>query len=313
MGIFKGLTKNKLDWLTWIIELPFFAFFCSVLYRYIPESIVLSYGTLLNWSGPSLLIFQSIQIVRLIMYMSHRMVQKMEENTDLEIPIKTFLISISITAYIISGIMVYFMYHHPAMTVNFSSYVAIICCALIVLAVAVIFFVQIGIISDIALISLFVIFIVRNVILETPIQNATRFFESSYNMNYFLGFFSQSVTVGGTTMNFGQFFTIDFVISSLLAISTLISLPLISLEVKDDFAAEPEVTEAELETAYEKNLLGVALVMLYTHVLLTSSGNIVPSGPIWRIVQSFLTIGFYCFRLYQVHQSTDEFGHFKYD
>ncbi len=62
---------------------------------------------------------------------------------------------------------------------------------------------------------------------------------SSYHLNYFLSFFTQDVSGGGTSMNFKQFFTFDFVISSLLAISTLLSLPLVSFEVKDDFSAEP--------------------------------------------------------------------------
>lgn len=85
--------------------------------------------------------------------------------------------------------------------------------------------------------------------------------------------------------------------------STLLSLPLVSLEPKDDFAVEEE--EDENSISFNNNFLGFFLILLFTYVLLTATGNILPVGPMWRVVQASLTIAFYCWRLYQVNQDYD--------
>jgi hypothetical protein len=50
-----------------------------------------------------------------------------------------------------------------------------------------------------------------------------------------MSFFGDGFTFGNTKINLGQFLTFDFLVSSAIAVSTLLSLPLVSLEPKDDF------------------------------------------------------------------------------
>jgi len=158
-ALFRVLTKNKLDSITWLIELPLFFGISLAVYFLIPHFVLVAFGNLLIWAGPFLLLFQSIQMVRVIMYGSDRSVTKIYESPEkYETLVKLGVISISIASYLVCGLMVYHLYQHPAMNVGLSSYVAVLCTAIITLSIIVVFFVEQGILSDIALISLFVVF-----------------------------------------------------------------------------------------------------------------------------------------------------------
>jgi len=249
--------------------------------------------------------FEGIQIVRVIMYLSRTLVTKMQINPDHEIPIKAIILGGSILCYIISIYIVYNLYQHPAINVPLSSYLAALCVILVILSLVAVFVVEAGIISDIAIISLFVIFIARSAFLEQPIQSSNGIFDSFYHFNYIVNMFNGSFQIGTTKVNFSQFFSFDFLISALLAISTLLSFPVLWEESDDELAQTDE--EEENQVSFQKNLFSVLLVMLYTHVLLTATGNITPSGVVWRILQSVVTLIFYCWRLYVVSQQ-DELG-----
>jgi len=176
--------------------------------------------------------------------------------------------------------MIYSLFQHSAMNVALSSYVAILCTLIIMLTIIVVFFVEQGILSDIALISLFVIFLARSAFINMPIETA----ESSFQWTYF-------VSRTGIEISWNQIMTVDFWISSILALSTLLSFPLFVLDKEDLFAEEDDPTH------FQENIFGFLLVMLYTHILLTASGHIITTGIYWRIFQSFFTLGFYCWRL----------------
>ena len=45
--------------------------------------------------------------------------------------------------------------------------------------------------------------------------------------------------------------------------------------------------------------VGVLLMLLYTHVLLSISGYVTPPGVTWRIIQSLVTLAYFCWRLYR--------------
>lgn len=66
--------------------------------------------------------------------------------------------------------------------------------------------------------------------------------------------------------------------------------------------------EDDNRNAFQRNFFGAFLVMFFTHVILTATGNITSAGPGWRVVQSVVTIGFYLWRLYQVTQDEDVVG-----
>lgn len=51
---------------------------------------------------------------------------------------------------------------------------------------------------------------------------------STFHLNYFLSKISETFSFGYKTANFSQFFTLDFAVSLLFAVITLVSLPLLS-------------------------------------------------------------------------------------
>lgn len=72
--------------------------------------------------------------------------------------------------------------------------------------------------------------------------------------------------------------------------------------------------EEESKWAFLKNYLGVFLVMLFTHVLLTATGNISPAGFNWRVLQVLVTLAFYSYKLYEVsHEDELTFAFLKED
>ena len=89
-----------------------------------------------------------------------------------------------------------------------------------------------AIISDIALISLYCVITARNALNEVPIETKAGFFSSSYQMDNRFSVFE------GSWLHFSQFFTFDFLISTAITVSVFMTLPLVSLQVKDDFLFE---------------------------------------------------------------------------
>lgn len=111
------------------------------------------------------------------MHISLSLVDKMHKDEDWETTVKGTIIGASVACYLIAGVMVYFLYQHPAIDVKLASFLSATCVLLLLMAVIVVFFVEAGILLDIAVISLFIMFVVRSAFLEAPITTSTGEFE----------------------------------------------------------------------------------------------------------------------------------------
>lgn len=54
---------------------------------------------------------------------------------------------------------------------------------------------------------------------------------------------------------------------------------------------------AKLTTGVKSNLVGILGIMIYTHLILSITGNIAHVSFGWRIAQSVLCMGFYTYQL----------------
>lgn len=278
-----------------------------------PHIIEIAYGNFLQYAGPVLLILEGIQIVRVVMYVSRTTVNKITDYPQYENLIKGSIVVVSMISLVASGSIFYHLFVHPALTVPLASYLSVISTFLFVLFFGTVFLVEGGIISDVSLLALFVAFVARSALLEQPLLHEQQGgFASVFQGNYALSLIAQTFQIGTVQVNFNQFFTFDFMISALLAISTILSFPLLWNPPASEFDVKDE--DEEDKVSFQKNLFSVLLVMLYTHVLLTASGNIAPAGVLWRVAQSGITILFYCYKLVKSIQDEDNyFVNFKQD
>jgi len=232
VGLLRLATSDKLESVSWLLEVPLFIGWTSALYYFLPNSFGSIFETLLRYSGPILLIIESIQFVRLVMYMSHRLVNKMYDNSNLEPIIKGGIIFVSLLCYVGVVFMVYFLFQNPAINIPLASYLSVLCTLLATLCL-ILFFVEAAIFSEVALISLFVIFVARTAFLEASVDIIPSQI-SSWSLYSAVNFISETFNLGKVEINLRQFLTLDFLISTVLAVSTMLSFPL-SL----DFAEDP--------------------------------------------------------------------------
>jgi len=313
LAIVKYITKNKWDDWFWLFEIPLLIVICAGGYFAMPHFLEIAYGNFLQYAGPLLLILEGIQIVRVVMYLSRTTVNKITDFPQYGNVIKASIVIVSVMGLTGAVSTMYYLFIHPSLTIPLASYLSVVSTFLFVLLIGTLFFVEGGILSDVSFLSLFVAFVARSALLEQPLLHEQQgLFASVFQGNYALSVIAQTFQIGTVQVNFNQFFTFDFLVSAFLAISTILSFPLLwsppasELDIKDE--------EEDDRLSFQKNLFSVLLVMLYTHVLLTASGNIAPAGVLWRVLQSALTILFYCYRLVQSIQDDDNYYvNFKQD
>eukprot|EP01117_Protostelium_nocturnum_P013946 TRINITY_DN5258_c0_g1_i1.p1 TRINITY_DN5258_c0_g1~~TRINITY_DN5258_c0_g1_i1.p1 ORF type:complete len:349 (-),score=97.89 TRINITY_DN5258_c0_g1_i1:111-1157(-) len=294
-GFIRLLLKEKVLDIAWIIQIPAMILFCGSLFLYLPQILADAYGGILTWSGPVLLILECIQFVRIVMHFSYRMVEKMAEDSEKENAIKAGILGVSGICFTIFGWVIYHLFTNPHLTVELSSYLSVLTCTMIGLTILVIV-IESGVISDVAFIALFLAFIARMAIKESsmPHSAATGSFQYLEMVTYY----------NITQMPITQFLSLDFLISSILAIGTVISIPYFDLETEDTtFAQTVSEDEEALTRGWQKHIFGAALVMFYSHVILTATEKILPAGPNVRMAQSAVTILFYCYRLFKSSKS----------
>ena len=178
------------------------------------------------------------------------------------------------------------------------------------------FWLEEGVISDIAMVSLFIAFIARNAVLEsTPYTSEVAGYALSFialtifrvQHIYMFDMLLSALGLGTPRMNISQFFTADAFISTALAIIALVS-PFISTA---DTSEEPvtkvitivtgidNIKEPSKAIPIQQNMTGFFFVLLFTHVLLTCVGEISVAGTWFRIFQSVLTLAIYGYLLYE--------------
>ncbi|KAL6056691.1 hypothetical protein QOT17_015989 [Balamuthia mandrillaris] len=184
--------------LLWLLEgLTLFALLFFV-QPYLPLWLEIAYHYSLHYAGPAVLLLESVQVVCIVALFNQVISSKIEENPTL---MKSILSAITLTCFIVAIYWVTILFQGE-LSIAFASYLSVTCTILIVLIILNIC-IEEGIISDIAIISLFVIYTTRNAALTNNISTITPFeFDSSY------------------------LFTLDFIFSVLLAIITIFTLPL---------------------------------------------------------------------------------------
>jgi hypothetical protein len=78
---------------------------------------------------------------------------------------------------------------------------------------------------------------------------------------------------------------------------TIFSLYLLNLDIQSFHQQQVEDGESPFSFSLQADIYSIIFILLYTHRLLVATGNIYLEGPIWKILQTILILGFYIYRL----------------
>jgi len=189
--------------------------------------------------------------------------------------------------------MVYILFSDPSLTVPFASYLSILCTLVLVMSVVTIF-VEAGVILDIALVCLFVVFCSRMAFLESINRSRNVHYLSTTIYNLF-----------SKETGLGQLFSLDSLISMILALLSLLYFKYSYFFEGDELdglssgSSMSNDNNEGLAKSFLNSFSGTLIVLLYTNVILSLYGNVLPDGVAPRIFQAVLALGYYGYRLYQ--------------
>jgi len=160
-----------------------------------------------------------------------------------------------------------------------------------------------GVISDAAMISSFSTFAARLAVKEALEEVITSDIPSSILTTLLTMAFGPPQEQA-TQLALSQFLSFDFIISSLISLCTIISIPyLLVYDDEDVFFRRPKNPfTVDKETSGKERLKRVLLyslsVILYMYMVLNVTGNITNNAVLFRVIQSFLVLGGYLFYMY---------------
>lgn len=93
------------------------------------------------------------------------------------------------------------------------------------------------------------------------------------------------------------YFTIEFFISSLIGVASFI------------YLIRSNLRGNETNPPFAYYLIEAVWIIFFTHILLTSLGEIPIVNSAWRITQAFIVLTYYCYQLYLEH--TNPFLYFE--
>lgn len=284
------MSKGLWDSISAFAEIPLLCLVAAAVYYGLPESVIFAYKHGLDWAGPILVIVEGIQLTRCITYSGKRIVKLIDDHPENLSIMKGLVVGGSLLCYIICGYLAYNLYISPAMDVSFASFISSALTLLVVLNVLSVF-IENGVLTDAALLSLYVLLCCRFALLQSA--NQLDVMEKAVQ-NGFL-----SAIFGNLHIRVNRVFTSDYLLASTLsgvALFTL-SFPTEILEEEDIGSLEEEqsIIWQILKDAVYK-ILGVAL---YTHLILQLAGHIATYSVLWRIAQVVLCISYYFMSLMQ--------------
>jgi len=196
------------------------------------------------------------------------------------------MLILSIVSYVAAGIIAYSLFNED-LTTGLSSYLSIICTILVGLTTANII-IEEAPITDIALITIFLIFFSKVTIRDALASRVIHEVEPYLTK-----------LVGITTFNnLNHLASFDFLISSAIALVTLISI-LFPLSLDEDSWILNEKLDKETNSnaSLQPNIFAAGAVVMYTQLILTTTGNIESVEVWWRILAALITVVYYSIRL----------------
>jgi len=303
-GTARFISSEKLFNVAWIVQVPLMLVWFGLGWLYLPSIVGYWYGGLLDWAAPALLVVEAIQMVRIFMHITYRLVSTAEADASKAKVVNFTLMAGSLVCYFAFAWFAFRLYNHPNLEVETATFLTAVVCTCILLTVIVVFFVDEGSLSDTAMLSLFLIFIARMTVHTFSAQTYDGMFgsqvKSGWNMlNYY-------ASTGTGQMNISQLLTLDFLLATVFALATVLSFPYFHLETEDlSFHSSAMISEEDeaLTRGWQKHIFGSLMVVFYSHVILCLTGHILPSGQGIRMFQALLSVVYYCYRLYKATKS----------
>lgn len=281
-----------------VIEVGTCFVFISVGNFLVPHFLEIAFGNTLSWIGPLVFAFQSRQIVLGAIHLSRSLMSKIDESPELEKVIKGGIVIFSLVIYVICGSLIYYIYSTLELSIFLSSWMSGMTVTILTLTVLVTFAEQ-GVISEIALVSLYVVWVSWTMILEESFDTPTGTFGSYFEWLHF-------ATQVEDELNFKQLFSLESISALFFALMALFSFLFQWGDEKDelDFTQPSETAEGVTES------LGLSTLILgYVYSLLTVTGHLSPPGVFWRVVQAATAPLVYLWLLVRMTKG----NHTKYD
>jgi len=302
-GFARFVSSEKLFNIAWVVQLPLMAIWFAASWLYLPAFIGSWYGLLLDWSGPALLMVEAVQVVRIFMHITYRLVNGMNNDMQRENLYKGVLLGGSALGYLIFVWCTIRLYSHPSLDAELASFLTAIVCVVLALTIAVTVFVETGSVSDTAALAVFLISVARMAVHYSPSHsNTDRLFETTTDFKNGWNMLNYYASTGTGQMNLNLIFTLDYVVSSVLAVATVLSFPYFDLETEDlSFSSSAFISEEDeaLTRGWQRHVFGSIMVVFYSHVILSATGHILPSAHTIRMLQAALAVSYYTWRLYK--------------
>ncbi|XP_058942995.2 uncharacterized protein [Pocillopora verrucosa] len=309
-----------------MLQLLSFAVLLFLPFNTAPTIVVWCYLKLLQCSEFALLFVEAIQVVLVVMYISQSFVNEIE---DQPVIVKTSILAISGVAYILS---IYLSYHlftdiHSTHTETWCAGVAVI---LTILVLFICLYKEEGIISDAAVVSLVMIFIVwamkqERLMQENSLDVLSQWLQQVADNRSFLKVFLSMAKVSiahATRVKriFSVFISPTCLLLALMRIASVVGFvtltPTFFYQKEDDeYSTLQEVDLQPHRKGLRPLYLRLIIIFVYTQVVVrtiastttnrqylsqvTSFTDMLPGNRVWRIMQLLLVTTTYIYQMFK--------------
>ncbi|XP_027047533.1 uncharacterized protein LOC113675192 [Pocillopora damicornis] len=309
-----------------MLQLLSFAVLLFLPFNTAPTIVVWCYLKLLQCSEFALLFVEAIQVVLVVMYISQSFVNEIE---DQPVIVKTSILAISGVAYILS---IYLSYHlftdiHSTHTETWCAGVAVI---LTILVLFICLYKEEGIISDAAVVSLVMIFIVwvmkqerlmQENSLDVPLQWLQQVADNRSFLKVFLSMAKVSIAHATRVKRiFSMFISPTCLLLALMRIASVVGFvtltPTFFYQKEDDeYSTLQEVDLQPHRKGLRPLYLRLIIIFVYTQVVVrtiastttdrqylsqvTSFTDMLPGNRVWRIMQLLLVTTTYIYQMFK--------------
>jgi len=284
----------------------------------IPKFIEILYANIIKLSVFVYVIFEAVQIVKIVTNASKAFVYNIEEHPTL---VKSILSFASIFSYLLTGFILFELFTDELGNLVTSSWLSVVCVSILGMT-ALNLFIDAGVISDAAVLSLYLAYLTRLIViqnLDTPLSSLEQ------EPLWIFKMFESGL--------FKVYSPVDSLVGLLLCFVCLLTLPYLGFRLhsyynlhysdsidnyydyvhnQNDFDnlspaaivnkldnamlnSEDDIISEFLDSKF--NLFGVFGITVFTYLLLVATGNSADVGSSWRVAQSVLCMVSYLYHL----------------
>ncbi|KNC50918.1 uncharacterized protein AMSG_07160 [Thecamonas trahens ATCC 50062] len=269
-----------------LVETPAMVGTSSLLYAIVPTAAVSAYSGLLHAVEPAVLVIEGVQMVALALYFSRMMHSHIATSP---VRAKTAILVVSFVAYALALVVFARLLSHANISVTLSVAIsAVLTLSMVLLGVTIA--VERGIISDAALLALFMAYICWMAVeVSDDVQAARGSTGVVQTLRYMFRYLvERNVSL---TASFAPLLSVELLLSVGMATMAIVTLPL----DLDRAATVPDQGACGLAAGFG---LAPSFVLVYTQYLSCSYGFVDGTYRVrWRFIQAAVGLAYYTYRM----------------